>query len=270
MKIALIMSDYYWKKGSLVALLVLIVLSGCVSTKETTYLQDLEESEYSGEYTPPNDYLIQPNDNLYIRVSTPDPSRSELFNAMGEGGSMSANEASAQLLSYPVELDGSVDLPYVGSIVVAGKTIAEAKIAIEDVLKDYVTDASLTVKLVNNYVSVLGEVSEPGMYPIYKERLNIYQALAMAGDAADFGDRTEVSIIRKTGEGSIIKEFNITDRNIVDSEFYYVMPNDVIYVKAVKGRFFGINTAPWTFALSTLTATLTLFVLIQNSIILRQ
>jgi polysaccharide export outer membrane protein len=235
-----------------------------------TYLQEHEVSPYSGEYTPPEDYLIRPNDNLYIRVTTLDPSYASLFNAMGQqGGYIQADEAAAQLISYPVELDGTVDLPYVGPIEVAGKTLKQAKKDIEVILAEYVTDASLTVKLMNNYVSVVGEVNDPGLYPIYKERLNIYQALSMAGDVADFGNRYEVSLIRQTNGESIIKEFDITDKKIVDSEFYYVLPNDVIYVKPVKGRFFDINTAPYTFTLTTITAAISLFILIQNNIFLR-
>jgi len=250
--------------------MIMTLFSACVTNKHATYLQEYENSEYSGEYAPPEDYLIKPNDNLYIRVTTLDPRQADIFNALGDGGLMRADEASAQLMSYPVELDGTVDLPYVGSIEVGGKTVQEAKVTIEAVLAEYVTDASLTVKLVNNYVSVLGEVRAPGMYPIYKERLNIYQALAMAGDVADFGDRYSLSIIRKTESESKVKEFNITDKKIVDSEFYYVMPNDVIYVKPLRGRFFAINTAPYTFALATLSAAISLIVLIQNNIFLRQ
>ncbi len=164
------MSDNYWKNNIFFAILFLIFASGCVTTKDATYLQEYPNSEYSNEYVPPEDYLIQPNDNLYIRVSTPDPSRSALFNATEEGGTMRADESSAHLLSYPVQLDGTVDLPYVGIIEVGGKTIPEAKVAIMVVLSDYVTDASLTVKLVNNYVTILGEVVAPGMYLIYKDR----------------------------------------------------------------------------------------------------
>jgi polysaccharide export outer membrane protein len=108
------------------------------------------------------------------------------------------------------------------------------------------------------------------MYPIYKDRLNIYQALALAGDVEDFSDRYELAIIRQTMEGSIVKEFNITDRKILDSEFYYVMPNDVIYVKPIKGRFFAINSAPYTFAFAAISTVATVFVLIQNATILNQ
>jgi polysaccharide export outer membrane protein len=251
------------------ALLLLLALGGCVTNKEATYLQEYDQSMYSGEIVPPENYTIKANDNLYIRVTSPDPERARMFNSMGEEGILRADEATSQIMSYPVELDGTVDLPYVGSVHVVGKTLPEAKIAIAEVLDEYIKDAAITIKLVNNYVSILGEVERPGLYLIYKERLNIYQALSLAGDVADFGDRYTLAIIRKNDEGSTIKEFDITDRSIIDSEYYYVMPNDVLYVKPIKGRYFAINTAPWTFALSTLTAAISLIILIQNNVFLR-
>lgn len=250
-------------------LLIMILLSGCVTTQDATYLQEYEESPISGEYVPPIDYKIKTNDNLYIQVKSLDPTLSVMFNAIDGGAAMRGDEASNQLLSYAVDVDGNVDLPYVGKVSVAGKTITEAKDAIGSVLEDYLRDASLTVKLVNNYVSVLGEVRDPGMYVIYKDRLNIYEALAMGGDVAEFSERHTVSIIRETDGKSIVKEFDVTDKKIIDSEFYYVLPGDVLYVKPMKGRFFAINTAPWTFALSTLTAAISLIILIQNNYLLR-
>ncbi len=255
---------------SMLSLVLLILLGACVTTKEATYLQEYEDSTYTGEYVPPEDYLIKPNDNLYIRVTSLDPALAIMFNAMGDGGAMRGDEASNQLMSYPVELDGTVDLPYVGAVPVAGMTLLEAKSAIATVLEDYLRDASLTVKLVNNYVSILGEVRAPGMFIIYKERLNIFEALAMAGDLADFSDRYVLAIIRQTNESTIVKEFDITDRNIIDSEYFYVMPNDVIYVKPKSGRYFAANTAPFLFAFSAIAALGTLVLLIQNTRLLSQ
>jgi len=269
-KLSETMSDYQMKKSWLLILLVVMGISSCVTTEDATYLQEPELSAYADEYVPPETYLIQPNDNLYVRIATPDPSLSAIFNIIEPGGMMRADEASAQLLSYPVELDGTVNLPYLGLIEVAGLTLSEAKLVIEEVLTDYVADASLTIKLVNNYVSVMGEVALPGLYPIYKERLNIFQALAMAGDVDDFGDRYVVSVIRQTPEGSIVKEFDITDRKIINSEFYYIIPNDVIYVKPLKGRYFAVNSAPYMFAFSAIAALGTLVVLIQNTRLLSQ
>lgn len=248
----------------LLLLLVLggILLNGCVTTKKTAYLQEYEDSPYSSVYEPPEDYLIQMNDNVYLNVSTPDPRQSAMFNAMSEGNLMTFDESTAQIYSYPVQIDGTVELPYIGSVEVAGKTLKEAKEIIESELGDYVNDATVTVKLVNNSVTVLGEVTEPGMYPLYKERLNIYQALALAGDVDVYGDRYTVSIIRKTTEGSIVKEFDLTDRNILDTEFYYIHPNDVIYVKPMKGKFFAMASFPYAIVLTAITT----FILIDNYI----
>lgn len=246
------------------------LLSGCVTNQKTTYMQEYPESAYSGEYTPPEDYLILPNDNLHVRVSTPDPRFSFIFNATPEGGAMSVNEESTRLSSYSVQLDGTVELPTIGAVEVAGKTLSEATEAIENVLADYISDAGVIVKVVNNSISVLGEVSLPGMYPIYRDRLNIYQALSLAGDVSDFGDRYNVRIIRQTMEGSIVKEFDLTDMNIIDSEFYYIIPNDIIYVKPMKGKFLAMNQFPFTVIFSSITATISIIILIQNTAILNQ
>ena len=238
-----------------------LLLNGCVTSKKTTYLQLYEESKYSSLYEPPEDYKIQMGDNIYLNVRTPDPARSSMFNAMGEGV-MGFDEATAQIYSYAVQIDGTVELPYIGEVDVAGKTLDEAKEIIKAELSEYVNDATITVKLVNNNVTVLGEVTTPGVYPLQKERLNIFQALALAGDIDDYGDRYKVNIIRKSpeGEGTIVKEFDLTDRNIIDTEFYYIQPNDVIYVKPIKGKFFGMATFPFTLIFTGITT----FILIDN------
>ncbi len=128
-------------------------------------------------------YLLQPYDNLFIRVVTPDPQLSAMFNTMPVATySISVTEQSADLVSYPVDGEGFIQLPYAGRIMVAGKTLAMVTDEVEKILKGYVADAAVTVKMVNNYVSLIGEVQRPGRYPIYKERMNIFQALAMGGD----------------------------------------------------------------------------------------
>jgi polysaccharide biosynthesis/export protein len=237
-------------------------LNGCVTTRKTTYLQEYEDSEIPDFYVPPEDYRIQAKDNLYLNVTTPDPAQSAMFNAMSESGTMGFDEATAQIYSYTVQQDGTVEFPYIGVVNVLGKTLNEAKALIEKELNDYVNDATLTVKLVNNSVTVLGEVVTPGKYALYKERLNIYEALAMAGDIDIYGDRYRINIIRETENGSIVKEFDITDRNIIDSEFYYVLPNDVIYVRPMKGKFFGMAEFPFALIFTGITT----FILIDNYI----
>ena len=107
--------------------------------------------------------------------------------------------------------------------------------------------------MVNNYVSVIGEVQRPGRYPIYKDRLNIFQALAMAGDISEYGNKKKILLIRETSNGSMIKEFSLRDRSIMTSELYYVVPNDVIYAQPMKGKFFQMNAFPYSVILSVAT-----------------
>lgn len=244
-----------------VAVIIMIagMFTSCVTNKKITYLQDLKNSEISTEIYKPEDYKIQIGDNLFIRVTTPDPRFSEMFNTLPvASATVSSTEQSVQLLSYPVEADGTVDIPYLGAVNVVGKTIGEAKMILQNELVDYITDADISVKLVNNYVSIVGEVVQPGLYPIYKDHLNIFQAISMAGDADEFGSRKQVSIIRDTPDGAVAKEFDLRDRNIIDSEYYYVMPNDVIYVKPMKGRFWGFSSFPYGVLLTTISTTIVL------------
>lgn len=251
----------------LLLFVVSILLNGCVTNEKITYLQEYPETTYEDEYAPPENYRIQPNDNVYIRVSTLDPRFSAFFNPTFDAGGNSGgrmDESTADLLSYPVQEDGTIDIPYIGSVEVIGLTLSEAKALIEELMKDYVTDAAITIRLVNNYVSVLGEVVRPGMYPIYKQRLNIFQAISMAGDIAIYGDRYKIRIVRQTLEGSEVREFDLTDREIIDTEYYYVLPNDVVYVKPMKGRFWGMETFPWTVIFSSVTTTIAIIALIQS------
>jgi len=131
----------------------------------------------------PVTYVLQPYDNLFIRVVTPDPKSSDMFNTIpAEVSSISVNELSADMLSYSVDEEGAIELPYAGRFFVAGKTLKMIKNELDNALKSYVTNAFVSIKMVNNYVSIVGEVQHPGKYPIYKDRLNVFQALAMAGD----------------------------------------------------------------------------------------
>ena len=208
----------------------------------------------NGINAPVSAYLIQPSDNLFIRVITPDPKWAVMFNTLPvTNTTFSITEQSTELISYPVLPNGSIDVPYLGEVHVAGKTLQEIKKILEAALADYITDYDVTVRLVNNYVSLLGDVNLPGRYAIYKDKLNIFQALAMAGDLGDYSDRYKVQIIRQTPDGAAVKELDLTNKNIIYSEFFYVMPNDVIYAQPMKGKFFKMNTFPFSIVLSTIT-----------------
>ena len=242
---------------------LIFTVSSCVTSSKLTYLQNEGERNDSIKTVTPTTYKIMPFDNLFIRVMTPDPKLADMFNTIpATVTGLSMTEQSADMLSYVVDGEGYIRIPYAGRIMVAGKTLDAVTDEVEIILKGYISDAAVTVKMVNNYVSLLGEFKLPGKYPIYKEQLNVFQALAMAGDLSDFSNRQEIQIIRQTPNGNLIKEFNLNDRSIMASEFYYVMPNDVIYAKPMKGRFLHLNEFPYTIILSALTT----FVLFWNVI----
>jgi polysaccharide biosynthesis/export protein len=241
---------------------VFLALTSCVTNKKLTYLQYEGAREEFIAITPAS-YIIQPYDNLFIRVVTPDPKLSDMFNTMPATiYSMSVNELSADMLSYTVDDEGAIELPYAGKFIVAGKTLKTIKSELDYALKSYIADAVVTVKLVNNYVSILGEVQHPGKYPIYKERLNIFQAIAMASDLGTFSDRQKIQLIRQTPDGNVVKEFSLKERSIIGSQFFYIMPNDVIYAPPMKGRFFQMDSFPYALILSTITT----FILLWNVI----
>lgn len=250
----------YLKYKILFLLAIHLSFFSCITNKKLTYLQSEGQRDEFIAITP-DTYKIQPYDNLFIRVVTPDPQWSNMFNTMVvTNSSYGMSELSADMLSYSVSDDGTIELPYAGKFKVAGKTLNEVKIELDKALKSYITDAVVTVKMVNNYVSIIGEVQRPGKYPIYKDRLNIFQALAMAGDLATYSNRQKLQIIRQTPDGNVVKEFSVRDRNLIGSQFFYVMPNDVIYAPPIKGRFFQMSAFPYSVILSTITT----FVLLWN------
>ena len=246
----------------IITFLLLATLASCVTNKKLTYLQ-YDGSHHDTIPVTPSVYKILPYDNLFIRVVTPDPQWSAMFNTMPVTSTgISVTEQSADLISYPVDGDGYIQLPYAGRILVAGKTLAMVTDEVDKTLKSYIADAAVTVRMVNNYVSLLGEVQRPGRYPIYKDRMTIFQALAMAGDLDEFSNRQQIQLVRQTADGIVVKEFSVNDRGILATEFYYVMPNDVIYAMPMKGKFFRLNAFPYSLILSTITT----FVLIWNVI----
>jgi polysaccharide biosynthesis/export protein len=252
------------KATILITLSIIVIMSSCVTRKNLTYLQYSAMPDNSGQsvsdnrnFVTPDDYKLMPYDNLYIRVITPDPQWSALFNTMpvGQGGTLT--EESAGLMGYPVDIQGNIEIPFVGKVAVQGKTLSEIKTELDTIFKGYLNDAAITVRLVNNYVSVLGEVRMPGRYGLTKDRLNIFEALSLAGDLNEFSNRQKIKLIRQSQYGPIVKEFSLLDRNILTSEFFYVMPNDIIYAQPLKGRSFDINSSVFQVLLGSFTAILT-------------
>jgi polysaccharide biosynthesis/export protein len=255
----------------MISLSITIIMSSCVTQKKLAYLQYSSNVDYAS--TPardlknsvtPSAYKIMPYDNLFIRVITPDPQWSVLFNAspVGQGGAMT--EESASLVGYPVDGNGNIEIPFVGKVEVAGKSLSEIKVKLDSVFKKYVVDAAISIRLVNNYISVIGEVGRPGRYPLTKDCINVFEALSMAGDMSVYSNRQKVQLIRPSQYGPIVKEFSLSDRSILTSEFYFLMPNDIIYVQPLKGKSFQSNSTVYTLFLTAITTALVVWGFLRN------
>ena len=189
-----------------IILLIACIFTSCVTNKDLTYLQYKGVPSDIVISVTPSTGKVQPYDNLFIRVVTPDPKWSEMFNTLPTTSySVTVTEQSADLISYPVDSYGAIILPCVGKIQVAGKNLENITAVVKAALNSYITDAAVSVKLINNNVSLLGEVNGPGRYLIYKDRLNIFQALAMGSDLGDYSNRQQIQIIRQTAEAMLLR-----------------------------------------------------------------
>lgn len=208
------------------------------------------------EKVPYTYYRIQKNDQLVIRLLSLNEDATAIFN-------METTSTQATGYTYRVYEDGTIDIPFVESIPVAGLTVREASKVIEERLKDFVPDAMVKVALANDNFYMLG-VSGKGAFPLYKEKLNIFQALALTGQMATNADRKRVRLIRPNPEGGrpIVKQFDLRTVSIIDSEYYYVQPNDVLYVGPIKGDFWKIEN--YSAAVGTLSTSLSFLVTVVN------
>jgi polysaccharide biosynthesis/export protein len=255
-----------YRVNSLSLFALVIFLNSCVTHRNLTYLQNVNKFDNSimpvrdfGISVTPSVYKVMPYDILYINVVTPDPQWSVLFNKVPVGTGGALTEQSAALLGYPIDISGDIEVPFIGKLKVLGKTLPEIKFKLDSTLKNYVTDPSITVRMVNNYVSVIGEVNLPGRYPLTKDRINVFEALSMAGDLKDFSDRQKLLLIRQTLNGPVTKEISLSDRSILTSELYYIMPNDILYAPSRKGRGFSMNSSIYSVILSSITTFLVIF-----------
>lgn len=232
----------------------------CVPKKKLTYLHEQKKNDIKDEYDNIRpEKTIQPFDNIYIKVSSIDEKTASIFSSQNiQGG-----EANLNLLSYTVDEAGYVNFPFVGEIYVRGMTLNEAQQKIEGAVSEYLSNISITVKFVNNTVAVLGEVRRPGEYPFFRDQITIFQALSYANGFADFGDKENVILIRESKNKINYYYLDMTDKSIVSSEYYYIIPNDVIVVKPVNIKFRNMSMVNWPIYLTTITTAVTLYLLFR-------
>lgn len=222
------------KTKILVLLLLLFSLSSCYNYQKMRFLQDKNSALPVYDKSAYNDYKIHVNDELIYRLITSDETISKIIMPQS-----SASTGQNQI-SYRVYTDGTIDLPFISHIQVAGLTLEEAASAIENRFKKMIPDAVIKLSLANKTFTIFGDAGS-GIFPIYKEKLTIFQALSMSGDFTETSDRKHVRIIRETEKGTQIMEFDIRPKSIIDSKYYYIFPNDIIYVQRDFSSFYKVS-----------------------------
>ena len=217
------------------ALLVLAVLPACSSHKDIAYLQE-QEGALRAAADSLYDARIKPKDLLTITVNTFDREASLPFNLMYPSNSpngFSNNVGENIMQKYLVDNDGEIDFPVLGRIKVAGLTKKEVEAYLRGRLSVYLKEEPLVnVRMVNYKISVIGEVAHPNTYTITNEKVNVLEALALAGDMTIYGKRKNVKLMREGENGERnVYTIDLTDKNLIHSPYFYLQQNDVLYVE---------------------------------------
>ena len=234
---------------------LLVLLCSCASTKNVAYFQNADQIDFE-QSRMLYDAKIMPKDILSITVSTSNPEAAKPFNLSVPTTFSSSNNSlysTGQLQSYLVDNDGHIDFPIVGTLKVGGLTKSDCEELIRSKILPYLNkneNPIVTVRMTNYKISVLGEVNKPGMFTVNNEKINILEALAQAGDLTIWGVRDRVKLIREDASGK--KEMhvlNLNDASIINSPYYYLQQNDIVYVEPnkVKARnsSVGSTTSLW-------------------------
>lgn len=233
----------------LILSMIVALLSSCVTPKDTNLLQNIRKDYPMAENLINSDYRIIPGDRLSLRIYTIDEDLQEIFSVYVKSTSTGRETAQSTVTgnqnSLNVYSDGTIKIPYLGRLYVQDLTILEAQKIIEEKFKTLSSDPTrltVEVSLSNRFFSMLGKAGNKRI-AMPTTKINIFQALALSGPIETFADRTHVKIIRQTPNGTEVKVFDIRTKDIVDSEYYYIQPNDVIYVQEMSRTFFGRVTS---------------------------
>ncbi|MBQ7632017.1 MAG: polysaccharide biosynthesis/export family protein [Paludibacteraceae bacterium] len=228
-------------------------LASCVTARKVNYMQ--EPDKYIPNYADTlsfEDYELRIGDRLYVYVYSLNEEVMKMYNAGGTNASQMRQQmtqsqgGSYDLYTYLVQDDGTIDFPTIGKIPVQGLTTRQVKRQLERELSALLKElpggystVSVEVNMVYRSFSVIG--AQSGRYAITKEKMTIFEALAAVGDLKEFNSRKEIKLVREKNGVTTIKTFDARSKDIVNSEFYYIEPNDIIYIRQIPGYSFGIN-----------------------------
>ncbi|TXD47155.1 polysaccharide biosynthesis/export family protein [Polaribacter sp. IC073] len=257
-------------KKYLFLILILASLSACVSNKELTYLQGKPISNSEIKRINNTPYKLQIDDILKINITS---KKATIVDVFQKGNSSTGSSGGSQgdqgyFSDYSIDNYGNIRVPTLGEINVLGYTEIEVRKKIESKLREeYIkNDESLfvSVKLSGIRYTIIGEINQPGTNVIYQNRVSIIDAVASSGDITDVGNRKAIEIIRRSINGTEKFTLDLTDVNVLNSDFFYIKPNDIINIKPLQEKSWGTGKT----GLQSLSTIVSVFTLITSTIIL--
>ena len=223
--------NYMRLHSTLLSALLLLLLASCASTKDVAYLQ-YAENKMQTEARALQDATIKPKDILTVNIQASKPELVASFNGIYWNPQQQYSSVQNGIRTFLVDNSGEVDLPVLGLTKLGGLTLREAEEVVKKALTTYLNEVpSVNVQIQNYRYSVLGEVHKPGAFVSANGKVNLFEALANAGDLTIYGIRDQVKILRENKDGSTtLVSVNLMDPNIINSPYYYLQQGDVVYV----------------------------------------
>jgi len=217
---------------------------GCVPNKKIVYLQDLNGAMDTLYPVSLSNYRLQKGDiiGIDVKLATDNPILQNIFQQTQTAAAQAGVQGGGDfyyLTGFTVDDSGYVSLPIIGKILLEGKNIFQANETVQKTFKEYLSNVYTVVRLGGLRYSVLGEVRRPGKFMVLQNRMTIFEAIANAGDLTEVARRDDISIMRQYPDGTKIHKVNLLDEAIISSPYYYIQPNDVIYVEPLKIRALG-------------------------------
>lgn len=252
------MKYFFMLKKPIPFLLVLVFFS-CASRKDIVYYQNVDGIENKEK---PNSYEIkmQPDDLLMIIVSAEDPETAMPFNlnsiSVASTNSVAAFRGQETMQSYLVNAEGTIDFPVLGKLKVGGLSRSEVLWMLQEKISKYIHNPIINLRIMNFKVSVQGEVTAPGTYSVASERITLIEALTLARDLTIYGKRNNILIIREIDGVKSYNRVDITKADFINSPFYYLAQNDVVYVEPNKNKINGAAVGANTGVIISITSLL--------------
>ncbi|KLT71072.1 polysaccharide biosynthesis/export family protein [Flavobacterium sp. ABG] len=234
------------KKSFYILLLISTVFTSCIPVKDLVYLQDKntsgEQNTVAAVESKP--YRLQVNDVISVDIKAIDPKLVSIFNKNdGAAAASGKSEGALYFDGFTVDDHGNIRMPILGELNVIGYTLEEVRVMIEKkLLEEYFKSEAnifVTVKLAGFRYTINGEVGNVGTKTLFQPHVNIMEAIANAGDITTVGNRKAVTVIRQTPTGVQMHDIDLTDVNVMKSPYYYLQPNDYIYVKPLRQKTWG-------------------------------